>query len=36
MRTEMDFLVVENYLMSKQDQPEWQKDDSWMDEFELD
>ena len=36
MRTEMDYLVVENYLMKKADQPEWKKDDSWMDEFELD
>jgi carbamoyltransferase len=36
MRTEMDYLVVENYLMAKPDQPAWQKDDSWMDEFELD
>jgi carbamoyltransferase len=36
MRTEMDCLVVENYLMKKPDQPEWKKDDSWMDEFELD
>ena len=36
MRTEMDCLVVENYLMKKPDQPAWEKDDSWMDEFELD
>ena len=36
MRTEMDYLVVENYIMSKTDQPEWGKDDSWQDEFELD
>jgi carbamoyltransferase len=36
MRTEMDYLVVENYLMAKPAQPEWKKDDSWMDEFELD
>lgn len=36
MRTEMDVLVVENYLMLKADQPEWQGDDSWKDEFELD
>jgi len=28
--------VVENFLMAKPDQPEWKKDDSWMDEFELD
>ena len=36
MRTEMDYLVLENYLLSKVDQPEWAKDDSWKDEFELD
>ncbi|MDJ0957366.1 MAG: carbamoyltransferase [Arenicellales bacterium] len=36
MRTEMDYLVVENCLLSKSDQPEWEKDDSWKDEFELD
>ena len=36
MRTEMDYLVVENYLMAKPAQPEWKKDDSWMDEFEPD
>ncbi len=36
MRTEMDYLVVENYLMAKPEQPEWEKDDTWMAEFELD
>ncbi|MBT8085639.1 MAG: carbamoyltransferase [Woeseia sp.] len=36
MRTEMDFLVVENFLLSKKDQPQWERDDSWKDEFELD
>jgi carbamoyltransferase len=36
MRTEMDCLVVGNYLMKKPDQPAWEKDESWMDEFELD
>jgi carbamoyltransferase len=36
MRTEMDYLVVENYLMAKTEQPEWEKDESWMAEFELD
>jgi carbamoyltransferase len=30
------FMRTENYLMAKPDQPAWQKDDSWMDEFELD
>ncbi|MGV6827063.1 MAG: carbamoyltransferase C-terminal domain-containing protein, partial [bacterium] len=36
MRTEMDYLVVENVLLSKPDQPKIEQDDSWKDEFELD
>ena len=36
MRTEMDYLVVENFLMAKPDQPAWEQDESWKDEFELD
>ncbi|WP_019504777.1 carbamoyltransferase [Pleurocapsa sp. PCC 7319] len=36
MRTEMDYLVLENFLLAKTDQPAWQKDDSWQEEFELD
>ena len=36
MRTEMDYLVVENFLLKKPDQPEMAKDDTWMEEFELD
>jgi carbamoyltransferase len=36
MRTEMDYLVVENLLLDKNSQPEWKRDDSWKDEFELD
>jgi len=36
MRTEMDYLVVENFLLAKSDQPKWEKDDSWKSEFELD
>ena len=36
MRTEMEYLVLENCLLSKVDQPEWEKDESWKDEFELD
>jgi len=36
MRTEMDALVIENYLLLKEEQPEWKKDESWMEEFELD
>jgi len=36
MRTEMDYLVIENHLLAKEDQPAWEKDDSWQNEFELD
>ena len=36
MRTEMDYLVVENFLLDKKDQPAWEDDTSWQDEFELD
>lgn len=36
MRTEMDYLVVENFLLCKAEQPPWPKDESWRDEFELD
>jgi carbamoyltransferase len=36
MRTEMDYLVVENFLLDKTAQPPWKKDDSWQREFELD
>ena len=36
MRTEMDYLVIDNFVLKKTDQPEWQRDDSWKEEFELD
>ncbi len=36
MRTEMDYLVMENILLAKNDQPEQGKDDSWKQEFVLD
>jgi carbamoyltransferase len=36
MRTEMDYLVVEDFLLDKRDQPSWEKDTSWQTEFELD
>jgi carbamoyltransferase len=36
MRTEMDFLVIENFVLAKADQPKWQEKDEWQDEFELD
>jgi carbamoyltransferase len=36
MRTEMDFLVLGDYLFSKSDQPAWQDTKDWRTEFELD
>jgi len=36
MRTEMDYLVLENILLVKDEQPKLKYDDSWKDEFELD
>ncbi len=36
MRTEMDYLVMENVICAKSDQPEWQENADWQTEFELD
>ena len=36
MRTEMDFLVMGCYLLDKKDQPQWQEERDWREEFELD
>ena len=36
MRTEMDYLVLENFLLAKSKQPQWVKDEAWQQEFELD
>jgi carbamoyltransferase len=36
MRTEMDVLVIGNYLFRKEDQPEWPEKDNWKETFELD
>ncbi len=36
MRTEMDYLIVENFLLNKSEQPAREDDDSWQGEFELD
>jgi carbamoyltransferase len=36
MRTEMDYLMIENFLLDKRVQPAWEKDESWKEEFELD
>lgn len=36
MRTEMDVLVLENYILYKEEQPAWEEDGDWQTEFELD
>jgi carbamoyltransferase len=36
MRTEMDYLVIENLLLAKSEQPKGNFDESWKTEFELD
>lgn len=36
MRTEMDYLVMQNILLDKADQPKQKQDDSWKKEFALD
>jgi len=36
MRTEMDCLVIENYVLLKEEQPQWTEQGDWRHEFELD
>ena len=36
MRTEMDVLVLENAILLKSEQPHWEDDGSWKEEFQLD
>jgi len=36
MRTEMDFLVLENFILDKKDQPAFAEKGDWRKEFELD
>jgi len=36
MRTEMDVLVLQNQILFKSEQPQVEKDETWMQEFELD
>jgi carbamoyltransferase len=36
MRTEMDYLVIGNYIFDKKTQPTWHETDSWKDEYKLD
>jgi carbamoyltransferase len=36
MRTEIDVLVIEDFMLLKEEQPEWLEKESWRDELELD
>ena len=36
MRTEMDVLVLEDFILFKQEQPRWKESKEWQDEFVLD
>ena len=36
MRTEMDYLVLNNYILKKEAQPKWEEKDHWQEEFVLD
>ena len=36
MRTEMDVLVIEDYILYKNEQPEFVENRNWRDEYELD
>lgn len=36
MRTEMDYLMVGNFLLAKEEQPSLPKDSDWREEFTLD
>ncbi len=36
MRTEMDYLVVNDFLLRKTDQPDWENREKWIEHFKLD
>ncbi|NTW98975.1 MAG: carbamoyltransferase [Geobacteraceae bacterium] len=36
MRTEMDYLVIGDFMFAKKDQPEWREQKNWRDEYGLD
>ena len=36
MRTDMDWLVIQDFLFNKKEQPEWKEEDDWRDQYELD
>lgn len=36
MRTDMDMLILENIILYKKEQPEWEEQEDWMQTYELD
>jgi len=36
LRTEMDYLCIENFVMAKKSQKKWERSDEWQQEFQLD
>ena len=36
MRTEMDVLVIEDFILFKEEQPQWKEEKGWRDELTLD
>jgi len=36
MRTDMDYLILENYILGKKDQPKFQEHEDWKKKYELD
>jgi len=36
MRTEMDYLILNNFILKKEEQPHWKEKDHWQEEFVLD
>ncbi len=36
MRTEMDYLIINNYVFNKKEQPVWKEHDNWREKYELD
>ena len=36
MRTNMDYLVLDNFILNKKEQPDWVEHSDWQEEFELD
>jgi carbamoyltransferase len=36
MRTEMDYLIIENFILAKGTQPKWEESSDWKSEYELD